>query len=344
MWSRAPCLLQIVFLVYLAIVTVKFTEAQNSQSPEERAVTFLSTEVPSWFSENNCYSCHNNGDAARALYTAVSMAMPVEQGALRDTTNWLRRPETWDDDATRTEFNDRVLSRIQFSGALLAAIDARIIKDQEPLLVAANLIALEQKDDGSWRLDSSGSIGSPVTYGTALATWGAMSVLKRVKSSELSTFIAKGEQWIREFKVKTVIDAAAIVLGLGFAVDDAAHYQRQACLEIFLKGQAPSGGWGAYLKTPTEPFDTALVVLALSSLLNKPKLAEPSFDYKELLRLIIDGRAFLLSQQLDNGSWLETTRPPGQQSYAQYISTTGWSTLALLATVDIPATPVRTIR
>ena len=344
MWIRAPYLLKIVCLVYLAIVAVKFTKAQNNQSPEERAVTFLSTEVPRWFSENDCYSCHNNGDAARALYTAVSMTIPVKQEVLRDTTNWLRRPDIWDDNATRTEFSDQVLSRIQFSGALLTAIDARMIEDQAPLLVAANLIATTQKDDGSWRLDSSGSIGSPVTYGTALATWGAMNVLKRVKSSEFSTFIAKGEQWIREFEVNTVIDAAAVVLALGLSTDDEAHYQRQECLEIFLKGQAPSGGWGAYLTTPTEPFDTALVVLALSGLLDTPILTEPSLDHRELLRLIVEGRAFLLSEQLDNGSWVETTRPSGQRSYAQYISTTGWSTLALLATVDIPATTIKTIR
>ena len=60
-------------------------------SPEQLAVTFLSFEVPRWPVENGCYSCHNNGDAARALYTAVGMAMPVELQALRDTTDWVQR-------------------------------------------------------------------------------------------------------------------------------------------------------------------------------------------------------------------------------------------------------------
>ncbi len=44
------------------------------------------------------------------------------------------------------------------------------------------------------------------------------------------------------------------------------------------------------------------------------------------------GRHYLQLEQLEDGSWVETTRPAGQQSYAQYISTTGWVTLALLAT------------
>ena len=37
------------------------------EGPEARAVAFLVREVPSWSVENKCYSCHNNGDAARAI-------------------------------------------------------------------------------------------------------------------------------------------------------------------------------------------------------------------------------------------------------------------------------------
>ena len=48
-------------------------------------------------------------------------------------------------------------------------------------------------------------------------------------------------------------------------------------------------------------------------------------------RLVARGRQYLLETQLDDGSWPETTRPAGQISYAQYISTTGWALLALLA-------------
>jgi len=46
------------------------------------------------------------------------------------------------------------------------------------------------------------------------------------------------------------------------------------------------------------------------------------------------GRAYLVAAQLADGSWPETTRPAGADSYAQRLSTTGWTTLALLATAD----------
>ena len=45
---------------------------------------------------------------------------------------------------------------------------------------------------------------------------------------------------------------------------------------------------------------------------------------------IARGRAFLLTRQQADGSWLETTRPPGQISYAEHISTTAWVLYCLL--------------
>jgi hypothetical protein len=40
--------------------------------------------------------------------------------------------------------------------------------------------------------------------------------------------------------------------------------------------------------------------------------------------------AYLVGAQNGDGSWPETTRPPGGESYAQRISTTAWALLALL--------------
>ena len=324
----------LVALVFFAIALVVLLSAGAPQvpSPEQRALDFLSVQVPRWPVENGCFSCHNNGDAARALYTAVSMALPVKSEVLLDTTDWLRQPDTWDDNALGLEFSDQRLARIQIGSALVSAVDAGLILDPAPLSEAAGMIAADQREDGSWRLDSSGSIGSPTTYGTALATWVALRTLARSERPDLAPSIERGKRWLHDLKVKTVLDAAAVVLALGTSGEAASVGQRVACLDIIVRGRSVSGGWGAYLTSPTETFDTAVVVLALASLLDEPSLASPSLDREKLEQLIAEGRAFLLNQQLEDGSWIETTRPPGQQSYAQYVSTTGWATLALLAT------------
>ena len=41
---------------------------------EAHAIGFLAAEVPKWKRDNGCYSCHNNGDAARALCAARAEA------------------------------------------------------------------------------------------------------------------------------------------------------------------------------------------------------------------------------------------------------------------------------
>ena len=135
--------------------------------------------------------------------------------------------------------------------------------------------------------------------------------------------IARADSWLRTTPVATVLDAAAVTLGLGTAQDDAAKRQRAKCLTIIKTGQAPDGGWGPYVTAPSEPFDTAVVVLALTSL-------EPALR-NEWRPAAERGRAYLLQQQLSDGSWPETTRPARQESYAQRISTSAWATMALLA-------------
>jgi hypothetical protein len=82
--------------------------------------------------------------------------------------------------------------------------------------------------------------------------------------------------------------------------------------------------------SPSEPFDTALAVLALDSLEPRSSRAAPAFTNEALREAIAAGRGYLLRQQLQDGSWNETTRPAGQTSYAQRISTTGWALLALI--------------
>jgi hypothetical protein len=55
-------------------------------------------------------------------------------------------------------------------------------------------------------------------------------------------------------------------------------------------------------------------------------------DKTILARIIAEGRRYLIRTQLTEGGWTETTRPSGNQSYAQHISTSGWAALALLKT------------
>jgi hypothetical protein len=137
--------------------------------------------------------------------------------------------------------------------------------------------------------------------------------LKAAHESRFDGSIAKANQWLAARKPDSVMDAAALLM---------ATPTRSDCSQLLLAAQNSDGGWGPQPHTPTEVFDTALALLALSQT-NAATAANAA---------IARGRTYLIHAQLPPGGWTETTRPSGATSYAQHISTSAWATLALLAT------------
>jgi len=293
-----------------------------SGSPEERAVAFLVREVPAWSRENGCFSCHNNGDAARALYAARRSGFNVPATALADTTAWVSQPSRWEHNQGDPGFSDKRLANLQFAASLLAAVETGHSSDRTAMRAAADKVATDQGEDGTWRIEAQDTLGSPATYGTTLATFSAWRVLTQSDSSAARLAAAKAAGWLRHAPMNNV-PAAATLLRFALRDDASQSRQRQVDAQAFLRrAQTSDGGWGPYPNVPAEAFDTALALLALAEL---PRDAEVE-------AMVRRGRDFLIAQQRADGSWPATTRPTGGESYAQQMSTTGWATLALLAT------------
>lgn len=272
-------------------------------TPEQRAVEYLSGEVATWSRENQCFSCHNNGDAARTLFIASRRGYRVPPDAVAETKAWLLEPQKWASGKANPVFSDLKLAHIQFAAALAEMEPV----PQETLIAAARLLLPFQHFDGSWQVDPASSAGSPVTYGTALATQIAQGVLKRAGDERFDEAVARATGWFSGLKPRSLLDLAVLFT------------EGHASVAPILKSQSSDGGWGPYPGAPSEPFDTAVAMLALH---DAPASSVP----------ISRARAYLLNSQLPNGGWLETTRPPGSKSYAQHVSTSAWATLALLMT------------
>src|SRR6185295_2671194 len=110
-------------VVALAALSCASPAGPLSPTAEVRAVRYLAREVPQWPVKNKCFSCHNNGDAARALQAARRSGFAVDPAALETTERWLRRPEAWKDNGPPVEYSDKKLATLQFAHAL-AAFDA----------------------------------------------------------------------------------------------------------------------------------------------------------------------------------------------------------------------------
>ena len=280
----------------------------------QSALTFLAREVPRWERENHCYSCHNNGDAARALYLGIQKGYNVPNEAISGTTGWLLTPARWDEIHGAPAASDRNLARIQFTAALAEAVRTGAVKNEAILDSAAAALIKLQSADGSWKVDTGGLPGAPATYGTALATYLSRRALEVQKRSQFEAPRKRATHWLSTAKPGSTVDAAALLL---------ANPGRSDCREFLLKSQTSDGGWGAQPKLRAEAFDTAMALLALKG--EGPAAAR--------------GRAFLIKLQEADGGWPETTRPSGSQSYAERISTTGWVVYALLETAGAKPPP-----
>ena len=137
--------------------TPRTTAAQQDATPEARAVSYLRSEVPRWRREHPCYSCHNNGDATRALLAAAAQGHDIGM-ALDDTLTWLAAPERWEQNGSPGGSSDLPLARVQFASALSAATGAgrapAAARDR-----AADLMATHQHADGSFTLNPSQTLG-----------------------------------------------------------------------------------------------------------------------------------------------------------------------------------------
>ena len=300
----------------LALVVAPPMASQSPPlSPEQRAVTFLAGEVPRWSRENNCFSCHNNGDGARALYAAKQNGFPFPEGALTETTRWLITPGNWDSGPQNPAFNDKQLIRIQFAASLAGAYAAGLVQDRQPLIEAAESLLPFQQADGSWQVRGNSPVGSPVTYGPVLASFLARRSLEQADPVWFAEAIAKANRWLVSAQAESNMDTAALVFALPAGSPAGREHLRN-----LLVAQNGDGGWGPHAANPSEAFDTAIALLALNDLAEKPPEA------------IRRGRQFLVTEQLVSGGWRETTRPSGGTSYAQHVSTSAWATMALLAT------------
>jgi len=143
----------------------------------------------------------------------------------------------------------------------------------------------------------------------------ARRTLDSADAGRFAAAIARADAWLTANTPGNTLDAAAMLLAL-----PQSEAVRKKCLELILRAQTREGGWGPGVNAGAEAFDTAVVLLALEA--------------AGVTGLIARGRAFLLGLQQASGGWPETTRPSGQTSYAEHISTTGWVLLALLATRD----------
>ena len=315
----------------LPILLLATLPLASAESPEKRAVVWLAKEVPRWSRENRCRSCHNDGDGASTLVAARAASIAFPEEALKQGFPWLAAPEDWRGEKTGEDDRGGIeLARIQFSRALAGAAASGLV-DRAPLLRAAIKLAADQREDGSWKGGSEDAVGSPTAYSRYLATETARSVLAVTGRHEDAR--RRAAAWLVSRAPVNVHQGAVLLMGASRREKYPGDERIAESLDLIRTGRSRDGSWGPYVSSFPEVFDTALVLIGLARVLPRfeadEKGRERADEGREWIRR---GRERLVALQEKDGSWRETTRPPGAESYAQRVSTTAWAALALIET------------
>ncbi len=308
----------------LTALAYQITAQGETSAPLTQARAYIIQEANAWYPENNCYSCHNHGDAVRALLLNDPDGTQLQSPAWDPFWQWLADPKQWMSDAAPESRESPILVRIQF-GALLAVAqqNQRISLSPNKQRRFIQTLSDLASSDGYWAVEPTSQIGSPVTYGNPLATAMALGVFRQFAlPSQHQDVAQRAATWIIGQNPRATVDLAAGIRILN-QLDDAAnrHPQRSKWSSQLVSQQQPDGGWGPYPRRASEVFDTAITLIALSE----------GAPHADLDPVLMRGQNYLRQRQEPEGGWPETTRPAGGNSYAQHISTSAWAFQALAA-------------
>src|SRR6185436_12186798 len=107
-------------------------------------------------------------------------------------------------------------------------------------------VAADQGTNGAWEIDAQSAAGSPATYGSVLATYTALNVLKRAGTEQ--TAVASAERWLASVKPAHLLERATLLLARAQRSTEEAKVH----LRILQKAQTSDGGWGPFPDSPPE--------------------------------------------------------------------------------------------
>ncbi len=315
---------------------LKAQKENTIQSAVQRALPQIQRADLNFMKSSGCTSCHNEGLTDMALSVARKAGYEVdEQMAKQELTAVATFWDGW---------RERLLQGVAPGGPAYTLVGMHG-EEYQPDVVTdaiARYIQMKQFPDGHWVYGCGGSraplCGAEISN-TALSMHALQLYAPNVDKAEFEKSIQLAAAWLEKAKARSNEDLTFRVLGLAWAGQDKAALPR-ARSEL-LAAQRADGGWSDIPSMSSTAFATGEALVAL----HEAGLAVTDGAYQR-------GVKFLLSTQLDDGSWYIKSHSQAVQPYFdvgfphgrdQWISAAGtsWATMALaLASPRTPAPKV----
>lgn len=313
----------------------------------QRSLPLLERADANFAAKSGCVSCHNNSLTAMAVGLARKNRFEVDEStAAREVKANVAYLEDHRETLHQGFFAGQASGAEAFGDTFGPSVVAYILVGlgaehyQADLNTDAVAMYLKsrQMPDGHWAYaaaDGRPPLCSDYIGQTALALRALELYAPKVEKAEYEKSVRLAAAWLATAEAPAYEDRVWRLLGLGWAATDkgATQQARQEVLAL----QRSDGGWSDLPATESNAYETgrALVALQTAGL----PVSDPAYQR---------GVEFLLSTQLEDGSWHVKTRALGTQPYFdngfphgvdQFISAagTGWATMALTLSSQGPA-------
>ena len=290
-----------------------------------------------------CASCHNNSMAAMAVSAARSHGFPVDEKVAAQQV----KGNVFGLVKLRDYLHQGIFVPVEdFFGPNIAAymligLGAEHYPADLNTDAAAMYLKSHQSPEGDWRYaiaDSRPPICSMYVGQTAICMRALQLYAPKIDKAGYDRAIQVAAQWLAKAKPVNNDDRTWRLMGLAWSGKDK-DATRKAMGEV-LASQRPDGGWGDIDSMPSTVYETGRALVALQT----AGMPVTEAVYQKGVR-------YLLSTQLQDGSWYVKSRALGFQPFFdagfphgvdQFISGAGasWATIALSLAAPHPTPAV----
>jgi ankyrin repeat protein len=311
------------------------------QAAVPRTLSLLQRTDASFVPKAGCFSCHNQSLAAMAVGLARKNGFRVdEQTSAQQVRVNAGALAGIRDSLHQGYFIPGINASPAILSYVLLGLDAEGYKPDLSTDAVAMFLQTRQMADGHWAFgpEARPPLCADTLAQTVLSMRGLQLYAPRVEKAVYARSIQLAAAWIGESRPRTNYDLAWRLQGMvwGGSAKDAILKARRD----LLAAQRPDGGWPDLASMESGAYSTGLAMIALQS--SGLPVSDPAYQR---------GVRYLLSTQLEDGSWHVRSRAAGFQPYFdngfphgvdQWISAAGSSLATIALTLAAPPAATHT--
>jgi len=299
----------------------------------EKSLGLLQNSGVQFFRKAGCISCHHQSITSMT----IAVSRPRANGIDEKSANQILKANLAVFAPHRVGFlmaNSGVPAPPFVSSYALVAMGAEKYPGDSLTDAMVCDLATRQLEDGHWPADGDRPpIGSSEMESTALTMRSLQLYGAPGRRAEFDARVARARKWLSTTEPINHQGMAFRLLGLAWAKADPKVIQNAA--RDLIATQRSDGGWAGLPHLSSDAYATGLALVALHDAANMP-VKDPAYQR---------GIKYLLSTQLEDGSWHVRSRAHGFQPYFesgyphghdQWISNigAGWATMALSSALE----------